>query len=67
MAAELRILVLQRTGKYLELPSDWGRSKKEVFSWIIGRVTAKLEGWKEKFISKGGKEILIKSVVQAIQ
>lgn len=26
----------------------------------------KLEGWKEKFLSKAGKEILIKTVVQAL-
>jgi len=26
----------------------------------------KLEGWKEKILTKAGKEILIKSVVQAI-
>jgi len=66
MAEELRIPILQRTGTYLGLPSDWGRSRKEVFSWIIARVNAKLEGWKEQFISKGGKEILIKYVIQAI-
>jgi len=66
MAEELRVPIVQRTRKYLGLPSDWGRSRKEMFSWIIARVNAKLEGWKEKFISKGGKEILIKSVIQAI-
>jgi len=37
-----------------------------MFAWIIRKVNTKLEGWKENLISKGGKEILIKSVVQAI-
>lgn len=37
-----------------------------MFSWILAQVNAKLEGWKGKLISKGGKEILIKSVVQVL-
>ncbi|KAL3730505.1 hypothetical protein ACJRO7_027507 [Eucalyptus globulus] len=37
-----------------------------MFAWILGRVNSKLEGWKEQLISKGGKEILIKTVVQAL-
>lgn len=37
-----------------------------MFLWILARVNTKLEGWKEKFISKGDKEILIKYVIQAI-
>jgi len=37
-----------------------------MFAWILRRVSAKLAGWKEQLISKGGKEILLKSVVQAL-
>lgn len=37
-----------------------------MFTWIIARVNKKLEGWKENLISKAGKEVLIKSVVQAL-
>jgi len=43
-----------------------GRSKKQTFASICGRVKAKLDGWKEKFLSQAGKEILIKAVVQAL-
>jgi len=43
-----------------------GRSKKQSFASICGRVKAKLDGWKEKFISQVGKEILLKAVVQAL-
>lgn len=37
-----------------------------MFAWILGQVSAKLAGWKENLISKGGKEFLLKSVVQAL-
>ncbi|XP_030471056.1 uncharacterized mitochondrial protein AtMg00310-like [Syzygium oleosum] len=66
MAAEMRVPIIEKTGKYLGIPSDWGESKKQMFAWIMARVNMKLEGWKEKLISKAGKEILIKAVVQAL-
>jgi len=37
-----------------------------MFSWILARVNAKLKGWKERLLSKGGKEILLKPIVQVI-
>jgi len=58
--------VLTKTGKYLGIPSDWGKSKREMFSWMLGKVNSKLDEWKEQLFSKGGKEILIKAILQAI-
>lgn len=52
--------------KYLGLPTVVGRNKKEVFSYIKDRIWKRISGWKEKNLSKAGKEILLKSVVQAI-
>lgn len=66
IAAELRVPILEKTGKYLGIPSDWGQMKKQMLDWIIARVDRKLEGWKEQLISKAGKEVLIKMVVQAL-
>jgi len=66
LANEFRVLLMVKTGKYLGIPSDWGRSKREMFAWILGRVHSKLDRWKEKLISKGGKEVLIKFFVQVI-
>ena len=55
-----------RQGKYLGLPSVIGKSKNQVFAKIKEKVGKKLSEWKEKMLSMGGKEILIKAVTQAI-
>ena len=51
-----------RQGKYLGLPSVIGKSKNQVFAEIKEKVGKKLSGWKEKMLSVGGKEILIKAI-----
>lgn len=55
-----------RHGKYLGLPYVIRKSKIQVFAKIKGKVAKKLLGWKEKMLSLGGKEILIKVVAQVI-
>ena len=62
----LGISVEARTEKYLGLPVYMGRSKEKTFTHLKDRVWKKLLGWKEKLLSKAGKEVLIKAVVQAI-
>uniref|UniRef100_A0A5B7AER2 Reverse transcriptase domain-containing protein n=1 Tax=Davidia involucrata TaxID=16924 RepID=A0A5B7AER2_DAVIN len=52
--------------KYLGLPSTIGRSKMQPFNFIKDRVWRKLQGWKEKLLSKAGREVLIKVVAQAM-
>lgn len=56
----------ENPGKYLGLPAEWGKSKVSGLSWISERVSAKLEGWKESLLNQAGKEVLIKTVIQAI-
>ncbi|KAL0411880.1 UNVERIFIED_CONTAM: putative mitochondrial protein [Sesamum latifolium] len=51
---------------YLGLPSKIARSKRELFDTIRDRVWSRITGWNEKFLSQAGKEVLIKSVIQAI-
>ena len=53
-------------GKYLGLPSMIGRNKKEEFSFIKDNAGKRIQGWKRKLLSKRGKEILLKTVVQSI-
>ena len=52
--------------KYLGLPSLVGRNKKASFNYIKEKVWRKIQWWKEKLLSQAGREVLIKSVVQAI-
>ena len=43
-----------------------GKSKVNSFKELKEWITKRVMGWKEKFISKAGREILIKIVAQAI-
>lgn len=52
--------------KYLGLPSMVGRRKHQFFSMVKTRVLNKIKGWQSQLFSLGGKEILLKAVVQAI-
>lgn len=52
--------------KYLGLPSLIGRSRVRSFKNIQGRIWDRINGWKEKLLTHAGKEVLLKSVIQAI-
>jgi hypothetical protein len=62
----LGVPAIKQYKKYLGLPSFVGRAKYASFSQIKERVWSKIKGWKEKLISQAGREVLIKSVAQAI-
>ncbi|KAF7825904.1 reverse transcriptase [Senna tora] len=66
ICAILSIQEWDSPGKYLGIPSLWGRSKSNILSWIKEKVVNKISGWKENFLSNAGKEVLIKFVIQAI-
>ncbi|XP_058783487.1 uncharacterized mitochondrial protein AtMg00310-like [Vicia villosa] len=63
---KMGVKTIEAHTKYPGLPVLFGRSKKVVFSQVIDRVWKKVKVWKEKIISRAGKEVLIKSVAQAI-
>ncbi|KAK4406046.1 hypothetical protein Sango_0611100 [Sesamum angolense] len=63
---ELEIRTENKMELYLGLPSRAARSKKELFSSIRDKVWKRINGWNEKFLSQAGKEVLIKSIIQAI-
>ncbi|XP_042950231.1 uncharacterized protein LOC122282336 [Carya illinoinensis] len=69
-----RELILQSTNgvvcgdynKYLGLPTMIGRYKYMSFRGLKERIWRRMCSWKSVFLSTAGKEILIKSVLQAI-
>ncbi|CAL1413727.1 unnamed protein product [Linum trigynum] len=52
--------------KYLGVPTEWGNSKKETFNFLIQRMEKMGEAWNSLLLSHGGKEVLLKAVIQAI-
>jgi hypothetical protein len=62
----LGVQVVLGTGKYLGLPSMIGRDRNATFAYIKDRVWHKINSWSGKCLSKAGREVMIKSVLQAI-
>lgn len=58
--------IIRQHEKYLGLLSLVGRNKRNTFNAVKEKLATKLAGWKEKLLSKAGKEILIKTIAQAI-
>lgn len=46
--------------KYLGLPTIIRRGKKQVFQNVVDNDVNRLKGWKEKTLTKAGREVLIK-------
>lgn len=57
---------MERGTSYLGLPSSIERSVGKSSNFIMKCIRGKLKGLKQKFLNQGGREILIKAVVQAI-
>ena len=57
---------MERFESYLGLPTLVGRAKYQTFSFLKNRVWKKIQERKGKLLSRAGKEILIKAVVQSI-
>jgi hypothetical protein len=52
--------------KYLGMPTDVGRSRNGAFKYLKDRIWERIQGWIEKLLLAGGKDVLIKLVAQAI-
>lgn len=52
--------------KYLGMIADVGVSKKGSFKYLKDRLCQKNQGWIEKTLSAARKDVLVKSIAQAI-
>lgn len=53
-------------GMYLGMPEKICGSKNQVFAYVKERMNGRINNWSGKLLSRGGKEVQIKSVAQAI-
>lgn len=51
---------------YLKVPVCIGQKKKQVFAYIKDKIWKRIQTWKTRKLSKAGKELMIKTVAQAI-
>jgi len=62
----LGVRAILGTGKYLGMPSMIGRDRAAIFAYIKDRVWQRIKSWSSKCLSKAGREVMIKSVLQDI-
>ena len=62
----LNITSIAWSEKYLGLPVYVGRSRAKTFEYLKERIWKRIQGWKERALSKAGKDVLIKACAQAI-
>ncbi|XP_060964189.1 uncharacterized protein LOC133033466 [Cannabis sativa] len=51
---------------YLGLPNTLGRNKTSLLGFLKDKMRKRIQSWEGKFLSKAGKELLIKSVAQSL-
>ncbi|KAL8120232.1 hypothetical protein AgCh_017395 [Apium graveolens] len=62
-------LQIQESGEkttYLGLPTRMGRNKSSLLGYLKERIDNRMQSWDEGFISRLGKEVLIKNVAHAL-
>lgn len=64
--AGLGIAIDPLNQRYLGLPVHIGACRRKEFEYLKQKIWQHIQGWKEKLLSKAGKEVLIKAVAQAI-
>lgn len=63
---ELQVTASTFENKYLGLPTPEGRMKDSMFQPIMENFVKRCTDWSERFMSHAAKEVLVKSVLQAL-
>lgn len=66
MATLMGLRISYNSENYLGLPNMVGQRKRQPFQNIKDNIAQKIESWSSRVLSQGGKEIFIKSVLQAV-
>lgn len=53
-------------GVYLGLPESFGGSRVSILNYLKERISQKVQGWQMRFLSPGGKEVMLKSIAMAL-
>ncbi|XP_021623023.1 uncharacterized protein LOC110622729 [Manihot esculenta] len=62
----LGVQEVENHDNYLGMPSVVGRDKKLIFNYVVNKVAKRIQGWKTKFLSKAGKDILLRTIAQSV-
>lgn len=66
LCTKLNFVEASEHSSYLGLFNIVGRNKYAIFGFIKEKLKAKIQGWDHKSLSKGGKEVLLKTVAQTL-
>lgn len=66
MLEVLGFLEADENTQYLGLPNCMNRNKNAILGYLKDRVRNKIQSWDGSLLNKGGKEVLLKTVTQAI-
>lgn len=56
----------ENLGKYLGIPSIHGRVTNNMFNPILDKIDARLDGWKTRFLTLAGRQVLAQTVLHTI-
>ncbi|GLT31223.1 hypothetical protein SLA2020_059750 [Shorea laevis] len=57
---------VEQPGRYLGFPTYIGRSRTTIFAGLKSKFWARISEWREQPLSRAGREVLIKSVLQSL-